>query len=324
MADEKKTEEESTEETKDALNSAIEAGDEKEAEDKEEKHLEAMKEFDSLIDSEDDDSADEETDDDGEEKDDPAKEEVKEPAEKAAEEEVPEPGSIDAAADALEKEIEAEATKSDEQKATEKAEADAKAAKEAEDAKKSEEEPYDCGLNTDLEAEGEAYEPALVEALNKQGQAVQDRAKDAEAKNTALESRLDRQEAERTADWLDEKFNSLGENFTEAVGFGEFQDFDSGSVEQENRLAISKRMQVTAKACVRDGKPIPSRNKLFDMAVKRILTKETNKPETDKETANNLAKRSKQTIGRASKKGTALSKAKSNLQKQKEFDALLD
>lgn len=323
MADEIKKEEaavETTEENTEALNAAIEAGDETEADDKEAETLETMKEFDDKIDSEDDDSA---GNDDGEEE--AAKEEA--PAKEEAAKATSEDDSINAAADDLEKEMEAESKKSDEQKATEKAEADQKAADEAAaKAKETEEEkPFDCGLSTDEDSEGNpGYEPALVETLNKQGQAVQDRAKAAEKANEVLSSKLDQQSAQRNADWLDGKFNGLGENFDDVLGKGEFDDLEPGSDQRANRIAVSKRMGVTIDAYVKAEKAIPTRTKLFDMAVDKLFNKETNQPKTDKETIAKAGKRAAQTLGTGSKKASTVSAAQKALQVQKDFDAKID
>ena len=330
MADEEKTAEQIAEEKAaetEALDSVIEEGDEKSTEEiaeaKAEKVEASMEKFDKALDSDDDDSAAEEKVDDGEEV--VAKEEdsAKEEATKATSEE----DSINAEADALEKDIEAELAKTDEQKADEKAEdekkladeAEAQAKKEAED----EEKPYDCGLSSDPDDE-DSYEPALVEAMNKQGQATLDRAVVAEKANAVLTSKLDQQDAMRHADWMDRKFETLGENFDEVLGKGEFEDLEPGGTQRANRMAVSKRMGAVVQVYVKAKKPIPTRTKLFKMAVDKLFDKETKQPKTDKKTIAAAKKRAGQALGSGSKKGSAESAATSKAAKVKAFDDMID
>jgi hypothetical protein len=315
MADEdKKVEEEVTEEEVKVETEATEA------EAKEEADAAKMEEFDSKIDdtdSEEDDSAD---DDDGEEE--AAKKEP--PAKEEAAKVTSEEDSINAAADDLEKEIEAEFAKTDEQKADEKAEAEkVKADEDAAQAKKDEEEaekPYDCGLGTD---EGE-YEPELVEALNKQGQAQQDRAVVAEKANEELTTRLDQASADRNADWLDRKFEALGENFDEVLGKGEFDDLEIGGTQRANRIAVSKRMGAVMRAYAKAEKAIPTRTKLFSMAVDNLFNKETKQPETDKKAIAGAKKRAGNVLGGGGKKATTVSAEQQASKVQRDFDAKID
>jgi hypothetical protein len=324
MADEEKTEvvvdEKKTEEVVVEEKVEEKTTEEKAAEESDKKETEAMEKFDEILDSEEDDSAAEE---DGEEQ--VAKEEA--PAKEEAAKVTSEDDSINAAADDLEKEIDAEFAKTPEQKATEKAEAEQELADEAvAQAKKDEEEaekPYDCGLSTDPDGD-DPYEPALVEALNKQGQDTLNRAVKAEKANEVLSSRLDQASADRNADWLDRKFETLGENFDEVLGNGEFDDLEVGGTQRANRIAVSKRMGVTIDAYVKAGKAIPTRTKLFSMAVNNLFNKETKQPETDKKTIASATKRAKNVLGGGGKKSKAVSGAVSNTQKQKAFDDMLD
>lgn len=312
MADEK-TEEEKVEDTN-ALDSVIADGDETEAAEKEEVVADAMKKFDDKLNSDDDDSAGE---DDGEEE--AAKEEV--PAKEEAAEETVVEDSMEAAADAIEAEIEAESKKTDEQKATEAAAADAKAAAEAEAAEAEKEQPYDCGLVTESDDEEvTVYEPKLVEAMNKQGQQMQDRAKAAESENAKLYAEIGLAKAERNADWLDTKVEKLGESYEGTLGKGEFIDLEPGGDQQANRMKIWNRMAATSQAYAKQGKEVPTRSKLFEMAVKKLHKIETKKSNTGKETVGKLKARAEQVLGSGSKKGSALSVAQRNKQKQREFD----
>jgi hypothetical protein len=311
MADEDKTEEEVVEETE-AIDSAIKDGDETEAEEEETEALDAIKEFDKKIDSDDDDSAVEDGDDD-----DSTEEEV----EKEVEEEVTASDSMEASVDALEEELKTEAAKSDEQKATDKAAKEAKATEEAEEAEAKKEDPYDCGLSTEGE---DSYEPKLVETLNKQGQAMLDRATKAEANNDKLLNLIDQQSAQRTLDWLDTKFDALGEDFDEAIGKGEYDELEPGSDQQANRRKISNRMAVTVRAFVNADKPIPHRNKLFAMAVKNVFKKETNKSKTEAETKTKVKKRAGQVLGTGSKKASTVTTDAGAMKGIKDFDKKLD
>jgi len=306
MADEEKTEEEVIEEENTAT----------------EETLDAIDKFDALNDGKEDDSAEEDVDD-GDEGD-----STEEEAEEEAPEETDDDDSMEAAVDALEKEIEAEAGKSDEQKADEAAKAeeaaDKKAAEDAEAAEAAKEEPFDCGLNTNPDEEGELYDEAMVEVLNKQGQAMQDRAKAAEAESEKLYKEIDRQDAVRNADWLDSKFNQLGDSFDKALGKGEFEDLEVGGDQQANRIKVWRRMQVTKKAYANQNKQVPSRNKLFTMAVENLHKTETKKSKTDKETAGKLKKRANQSLGSGSKKGSARAAGSTALKGISDFDKKLD
>jgi hypothetical protein len=69
-------------------------------------------------------------------------------------------------------------------------------------------------------------------------------------------------------------------------------------------------------------KVVPSRNKLFKLAVEREFKEITNKSAKDKDTVKKLKARKKQVIGKGSKKTAALSADDALMKIQTDFDAL--
>ena len=193
-----------------------------------------------------------------------------------------------------------------------KADEDAKAAEEA--AKTAEK--FDCGLPKGEEG----YEDALVDHLNEQGQKSLDANKALQEENDYLKSKIDRQADQSYFDWLDTRIEKLGGDFHEKLGEGETEDLQPDSEQYENRLKLANRMSVAIRTYKKQGKAVPSRNKVFDGAVKYLFKKETNKSKTDEKTAKDLQARSKQVVGKSSRKSSALSAKQKAQQVLSDFD----
>lgn len=272
--------------------------------------------FDEKLDSDDDDSTVEDTS--GEKKPEEKATEEKDSGEekKVAEKAAEEKSAVKKTAE--EKEI-------DEQikiiEAEEKAPVEKKVEKKVDE--KVDDEKYDCGLPTEGE-EGEIYEPELVKAINKQGQEHQDEIKAQKTENAELRSIIQQQANQRYGDWLDSKFNALGEDFHEAIGQGETEDLEPASDQHENRMKIASRMNVIQKAYVKQDKAVPSRTKLFKRAVSDLFNDIETKSKKEAETVDELAEKAGQTIGSGSTKASALSAEEANLKLHTDFDALLD
>ena len=306
MADEKK-------ETEEAIDSAIAKGDEETKGEIAPEVMESMKKFDEMIDSDDDDTATDDTtsDDDKpeEETDEEESAKTKPTVEEEADEQAAEDKEIEAAAKTLEDEIKADEVKPPEKKVEPVAKVEVKADEKAEDDK-----PFDCGLDP------EEYDGGYIEAVNKIGQDFKDENKAVKQENEALKQAVAQQISDSQTDWMDRRFSGLGENFTEVFGEGDIDDVEPGSEQFENRSAVSKRIGLVAQAYQKLGKPIPSRNKLFDKAVAYLHKTEINKSKTDEKTSEKLAERKAQVIGKGSNKGSTLSAIEVAKQVQKKFD----
>jgi len=135
---------------------------------------------------------------------------------------------------------------------------------------------------------------------------------------------INQQNSQRHTEWLDRKINALDDAFVEIYGEGEIEDIEPASEQFENRVKLNARIALTAKAYRNMGKPVPSRNKLFDQAVSYLNKEIVNKSKTEKETVKKLGERKSQVIGRASKKGSATSALEQAAQAMKEFDKKIE
>lgn len=332
MAKEDAQSEETKQDDAEALNAAIEEGDEETKDEISEEALKVQSDFDKQMDSDEDDSAV----DDGDEKvakggddnakgdDEPAKKDAddepakEKPGEEEAGEETAGEKELRETADAIEKEAEAEAGKTDAQKQAEAEVAKAAEAKAEEAKKEGEDKPYDCGLDP------EEFDEDYIKALNTMGQSFQDDKKAMVAENAELRSFVSAQANQRSGDWLDRKIEALGEDFVEVLGEGEFEDLTPGSEQSEARIKLGRRMHLIQLSHQKLEKTVPSRNKLFDQAVSYEFKKQKNKSKTEAETKEKLKDRHGQTLGSGSQRASAQSAADKSLKIQKDFDALLD
>ena len=278
--------------------------EEVETPDVEQEVIDSMKDFDAKIDS-DDDSAVEDTPDEDipEEK---AEEEI--PAKEVAKEEPAMEEVIDAEIAKIEKQLDV--------KTEEKVKPEDKVEEKPEE--KVEDKPFDCGLDPD------EYDEGLIKSVNKLGQDFTEKIKTLESEKAELKNLVNQQNSQRHTEWLDGKINALGDDFVEVYGEGEIEDIEPASEQFENRVKLNARIALTAKAYRNMGKPVPSRNKLFDQAVSYLNKEIVNKSKTEEETIKKLAARKGQVIGRASKKGSATSALEQAAQAMKEFDKKIE
>jgi hypothetical protein len=175
--------------------------------------------------------------------------------------------------------------------------------------------PFDCGLDT------ETYDEGLVKTVNALGQKFTDEIKTLKAEKAELVKMISQQKNDRFTDWFDSKVNSLGEDFKDVLGEGEFEDVVPGSVEYENRAKLSEKMVSIAKRHQEAGKSVPSKAKLFDLAVSYLWKdKKITKSKADKDVKDKLAARAGQAIGRGSRSSSASSAVNNAVQASKDFD----
>jgi len=270
--------------------------------------LDDQEKFDKLMDSEEDDTAAEE---DPEKGDDTEEEAAKKVAgEEAAAKQTAEDKEIEEAAKAIEKEAQEVVT-----------EKKPEPEKKVETKTETEDKPFDCGLPTEGD---DAFDPDMVKAINTMGQGFVDQIAALKAEKATLAETIRQQDSARWGDWLDTKFERLGDDFEKVFGAGEYDDLEPGSVQSDNRVRLANRMNIISKAYAKLGKTVPSRNKLFDKALTYEFEKEKSKAKTVAKVKEVLAKRAAQTLGKTTQKASQLSAAGEVLKIQKDFDAKID
>lgn len=286
----------------DALNSVINKGEEDTKDEIPPEVVESMKAFDAKVDS-DDDSAIEDT------------EEVADgeiPAEKKAEDEIPAKKEVKKEVPAKDEDVEAEIAKIEKQSTVKEEKPEEKPEEKAEE--KDKDDTYDAGLDP------EEFDEDFIKVVNGMGQKFTDEIKVLKSEKSDLANLVQVQEFRRHTDWLDRKINGLGDDFVEIYGEGEFDDIEPASEYFENRAKLDNRIALTAKAYKNMGRPVPSRNKLFDHAVSYLHKDIVNKSKTEEETVKKLAERRGQVIGRASNKGSTTSALERSAESMKAFD----
>lgn len=312
MADETKTTEEAVEEVTEEV---VEETTEETTGEIPKEILDANADFDKKLDGDDDDSAvEEEVEDDGEE-------EVveKDTAKEDATKQTAEDKEIEAEAKALEEEIlKDDAKEVAKKKLATEAEAEVKAEQKSEEDDK----PFDCGLSTEDGDEG--YDKDLVATINKMGQDGLDRNKALAKENAALQNVINQQANDRYVDFLDRKVAGLGEDFRELLGEGDFEDLEPASDQLENRYKITDRMALVQKTYQKRNQKVPTRSKLFDIAINHLFKETKNKAKTEATTVKKLAKRAGQALGSGSKKSSSTTAATDLAKSNAEFDRKLD
>lgn len=200
-------------------------------------------------------------------------------------------------------------------KAPEDGETDTKAKEEADAKAKDDEAPYDCGLDP---AE---YDEGLIKGLNELGTMLKKRVVALETGHTKNTESLHSVRITKHTDWLDSKVNHLPENLTEVYGKGEIDDIEMDSDQFKARAALDTKISTIASELRAAKKPVPSRNKLFDMAITE-LHKSTIK--ADDKTKAKLKARAKEALGGGSGRVSAETADAEALQANKDFDSQLD
>jgi len=197
--------------------------------------------------------------------------------------------------------------------------------------KEEEEKPYDSGLSK------EDFDPALVDAINKSGQKQFDENKKLRNENKELQAGLeelkksgndrtaeiDRQTNVENTKWLDEQFNSLGDDFKEVLGKGTIEDFAKGSAELENRTAVFNEMLAMAQGYKVTRQSVPIREALFKRAINNLHGDKVAQAAIST-TKSKLTKQSKQALGRASGRGKTATGMDTAVQANRDFDKKID
>jgi len=103
--------------------------------------------------------------------------------------------------------------------------------------------------------------------------------------------------------WFDGQVNSLGDEFSPILGKGSYSSLDTNSSQFQKREEIAEQIAVLLAGYNSVGKEPPSRDELFQKAVRFVLADEIKKIE-DGKLQSSLAKRSKQHINRSGKRST--------------------
>ena len=219
---------------------------------------------------------------------------------------------LERACELLEERQDEEAMTPEEVEAEKQAKADVEA--KIEDDKK----PYDCGLDP---AE---YDEDLIKVLNELGTDLKKRVVALEGSHTTNRTAIDSDRVMRNTDWLDSKFNRMSdEALVKVYGEGDIEDIDEGSDQFKARAKLDIQITKIAGDFRRTKKPMPSRNKLFDLAIETLHKGKSTK-KVDAKTAAKLEARKKQALGPGSTKVSAETAETKALQTNKDFDSKLD
>jgi len=211
-----------------------------------------------------------------------------------------------------------EESQSEKAKTPEELETEKKAKEEAEAKVKDDEEPYDCKLDP---AE---YDEGLIKAVNDLGTMLKKRVVALEAGHSKHAETLVSDRVAKHTDWLDSKINRLSDDDLKKVyGEGDIDDLEESSEQFKARAALDTQITKIAAGLRKAKKSVPSRNKLFDMAVEKLHKGKTTK-KVDAETKAKLEARKKEALGGGSSRVSAETAEAQALQTQKDFDKKID
>jgi len=210
-----------------------------------------------------------------------------------------------------------EESQSKKEKTPEELETEKKAKEEAEAKVKDDEAPYECKLDP---AE---YDEGLIKAVDELGTMLKKRVVALEAGHSNHAKSLVSDRVTKHTDWLDSKINRLSDDdLKKAYGEGDIDDLEEGGEQFKARATLDRTIAKTASDLRKAKKSVPSRNKLFDMAIESLH--KGKKTTVDAETKAKLAARSKEALGPGSSRVSADSAEAEALQIQKDFDAKAD
>jgi len=199
----------------------------------------------------------------------------------------------------------------------EEKEAEEKAKADAETKVKDDEAPYECKLNPD------EYDEGLIKAVNELGTTLKKRVVALESSHSKHAKAIDSDRITKHTDWLDSKINRLSDDDLKKVyGEGDIDDLEEGSEQFKARAALDTKIAKTAADLRKAKKSVPSRNKLFDMAIEALHTGK--KTKVDAKTKAKLEARKKEALGGGSSRVSAESSEAEAVQTQKDFDQKLD
>jgi len=161
--------------------------------------------------------------------------------------------------------------------------------------KAGEEKPYDCGLDPEM------YDPGVIGAINKVGDTLLAENKQLKQQLAGITGKFQADEVAETTKWFDNKLAELGEDFEPVFGKGAFNDVRKESAEFKNRAALDTEMTALRAGYAAVGKPLPSKDRIFEMALNN-LHKDKLKQAELKPTILKLKTRAGQTISRSTSK----------------------
>ena len=203
-------------------------------------------------------------------------------------------------------------------KTPEELEAEKKAKEEVETKVKDDEAPYDCKLDP------EEYDEGLIKTLNELGTTLKKRIVALEASHSKHAEAIVSDRVTKHTDWLDSRINRLPDDDLKKIyGEGDIDDLEEGGEQFKARAALDTKITKIAARLRKAKKSVPSRNKLFDMAIESLHKGKTKK-KVDAETKAKLEARAKEALGGGSSKVSAESAEAKALQAQKDFDKKID
>lgn len=171
------------------------------------------------------------------------------------------------------------------------------------------------------ELDPEIYNPEIIATfetfkgvIRKQNEAL----KEFRSQQQEIAQRGAAEQAREAEQWFNERVNTLGEDFADALGTGDYGTLAPGSSQRARRDAIADQVAVLLAGYQASGRQTPPRNEVFDAAARLVLTDEFATLK-EKKLSDKLSKRSKQHISRA---GGKTEKQKRN--PAEETAALLD
>ena len=199
------------------------------------------------------------------------------------------------------------------EKTPEEQETEKKAKKEADEA------PYDCKLDPN------EYDEGLIKGLNELGTMLKKRVVGIEASLSSHANTLASDNVAKHTAWLDSQINRLSDEDMEKVyGKGDIDDIEEGGEQFKARATLDTTIKKIATDLRDAKKTVPSRKKLFDMAIESLHKGKSTKTSADAKTKAKLAARAKEAVGGGSSKVSAETAEAIALQAQKDFDKQLD
>lgn len=204
------------------------------------------------------------------------------------------------------------------EKTPEELETEKKAKEETEAKVKDDEAPYDCKLDPN------EYDEGLIKAVNDLGTELKKRVVALESGHSKHAEALVSDRVTKHTDWLDSRINRMSDDDLEKVyGKGDIDDLEEDGEQFKARAALDTKITKIAAGLRKAKKTVPSRNKLFDMAIESLHKgKKTKK--ADAETKAKLEARAKESVGPGSSKVSAETAEAKALQTQKDFDNKID
>ena len=203
----------------------------------------------------------------------------------------------------------------------EEKEAEDKAKTDAEAKVKDDEAPYECKLDP------KDYDEGLIKAVNELGTTFKKRVVALEAELKASHSKnadaIHSDRVTKHTDWLDSRINRLSdEGLKKVYGEGDIDDFESESEQFKARAALDTKITKIAANLRGAKKTVPSRNKLFSMAIESLHKGKSTK--VDAKTKAKAEARTKEALGGGSSRVSAETAEAQALQTNKDFDKKID